>query len=83
MTDNDYKKATENLKKAVPLMMKNHVPVTPANYALWYTYVDKAIPNLNIEMDSAIEKYGICHPLQGKTSTPTTLRAEQKLIAKS
>lgn len=65
MTDNDYKKATANLKKAVPLMMKNHVPVTPANYALWYTYVDKAIPSLNIELDAAIEKFGICPPATG------------------
>ncbi|MCL9780853.1 diguanylate cyclase [Vibrio sp. S4M6] len=67
MTDNDYKKATENLKKAVPLMMKNHVPVTPTNYALWYTYVDNAIPSLNAEMDAAIEKFGICPPATGAT----------------
>lgn len=62
MANNDYKKATENLKKAVPLMMKNHVPVTPANYALWYTYVDKAIPSLNIELDSVIDEHGLCPP---------------------
>ncbi|MGL5108637.1 MAG: GGDEF domain-containing protein, partial [Vibrio ordalii] len=34
MTSDDFKRSTANLKKAVPLMMKNHVAATPANYAL-------------------------------------------------
>ncbi|KJY82791.1 diguanylate cyclase [Vibrio galatheae] len=62
MTDDDFKKSTENLKKAVPLMMKNYVAATPANYALWYTYVDNAIPQLNRELDSVVENFGICPP---------------------
>lgn len=67
MTDEDFKKSTTNLKKAVPLMMKNHVAATPANYALWYTYVDNAIPALTQELDEAINHYGICPPTTGKT----------------
>ncbi len=43
-------------------MMKNHVAATPANYALWYTYVDNAIPQLNRELDSVVENFGICPP---------------------
>ncbi|MEZ8100758.1 GGDEF domain-containing protein [Vibrio bivalvicida] len=66
MTDNDFKKSTDNLKRAVPLMMKNHVAATPANYALWYTYVDNAIPQLNRELDSVLENYGICPPAAGE-----------------
>ncbi|MEF1291066.1 GGDEF domain-containing protein [Vibrio sp. M260118] len=65
MTD-DFKKSTDNLKKAVPLMMKNHVAATPANYALWYTYVDNAIPQLNRELDSVVENFGICPPAAGE-----------------
>jgi len=66
MTDDDYKRSTANLKKAVPLMMKNHVAATPANYALWYTYVDNAIPQMNRELDSVLENYGICPPATGE-----------------
>ncbi|MCW8333661.1 diguanylate cyclase [Vibrio sp. SCSIO 43135] len=62
MTSDDFKKSTLNLKKAVPLMMKNHVAATPANYALWYTYVDNAIPQLNQEMDMVLENFGLCPP---------------------
>lgn len=47
-------------------MMKNHVAATPANYALWYTYVDNAIPQLNRELDSVLENYGICPPAAGE-----------------
>ncbi|WP_394126011.1 GGDEF domain-containing protein [Vibrio hepatarius] len=66
MTDDDFKKSTANLKKAVPLMMKHHVAATPANYALWYTYVDNVIPQLNRELDGVIENYGVCPPAAGE-----------------
>ncbi|MDA0150590.1 GGDEF domain-containing protein [Vibrio sp. LaRot3] len=66
MTEDDFKKSTANLKKAVPLMMKNHVAATPANYALWYAYVDNAIPKLNFELDTIIENFGICPPASGE-----------------
>lgn len=47
-------------------MMKNRVSTTPANYALWYTYVDNAIPQLNKDMDGVLEHYGICPPALGE-----------------
>ncbi|MGR5260414.1 GGDEF domain-containing protein [Vibrio astriarenae] len=67
MSKDEFVKATENLKKAVPLMMKNKVATTPANYALWYTYVDHVNPQLNSEMDSILENYGECPPSQAKS----------------
>ncbi len=32
------------------------------NYALWYTYVEQAIPQLNAEMDSVLQNFGLCPP---------------------
>ena len=61
MTD-EFKKSTDNLKKAVPLMMKNMVATTPANYALWYTYVDNAIPEMNAQIDNIVKQNGVCPP---------------------
>lgn len=66
MTDDDFKKSTLNLKKAVPLMMKHHVAATPANYALWYTYVDNTMPELNQELDVVLENFGLCPPASGE-----------------
>ncbi|EDP57393.1 GGDEF domain-containing protein [Vibrio sp. AND4] len=65
MTD-EFKKSTANLRKAVPLMFKNYVAATPANYALWYTYVDKTIPELNQELDMVLQNYDVCPPATHK-----------------
>ncbi len=46
-------------------MMKHHVAATPANYALWYTYVDNTIPRLNQEMDVVLDNFGLCPPASG------------------
>lgn len=62
MTNEDFQKAAENLRKAVPLMIKNQVPTTPENYALWYTYVAETQPELNEELDKIIDEYGLCLP---------------------
>lgn len=43
-------------------MIKNQVPVTPANYALWYAYVNEALPELNTEMDQILKHYDVCPP---------------------
>lgn len=62
MTKEDFQKAAENLRVAVPLMIKHQVPTTPPNYALWYTYVEETQPKLNEELDGIIAEYGICLP---------------------
>ena len=81
-----FQQSTENLRKAVPLMIKNQVPTTPTNYALWYTYVDNSLPQMNKELDQTIGDYGMCPPAAGenlyrtyvasKTETDIRLRAE-------
>ncbi len=92
MPDEVFKKSTANLKKAVPLMMKHHVAATPANYALWYTYVDHAIPQLNQEMDSVLAHFGLCPPSSGDLlyknfiaskaeTTVSELRANMEILA--
>jgi diguanylate cyclase len=63
MKKNDFQKSAANLKKAVPLMVKHHVPATPANYALWYTYVDQTIPELNADMDAILKDYEVLPPV--------------------
>ena len=45
------------LKKALPLMMRYHVPTTPLNYSLWYSDVSNEIPELNSKLDKLIAKY--------------------------
>lgn len=48
------------LKKAVPLMAKFAIPVTPMNYAIWYCYVAGSQPSLNQELDEIIARLGTC-----------------------
>lgn len=63
MKKNDFQKSAANLKKAVPLMVKHHVPATPANYALWYTYVEQTIPELNHDVDSLLTEHNVLPPV--------------------
>lgn len=48
------------LKKAIPLMVKYKMPVTPINYAIWYCYVQGDNPQLNEELDKVIGQYNTC-----------------------
>ncbi|WP_338362569.1 GGDEF domain-containing protein [uncultured Pseudoalteromonas sp.] len=48
------------LKKAIPLMVKHRMPVTPINYAIWYCYVQGNKPALNAELDHVIAEYQTC-----------------------
>ncbi|MFC0117481.1 GGDEF domain-containing protein [Pseudoalteromonas xiamenensis] len=50
------------LKKAVPLMVKYAIPVTPMNYAIWYCYVSGSQPALNQELDATIAHLATCPP---------------------
>jgi len=50
--------AAERLRKAVPIMVKHGIPVTPLNYALWYTYVANEDPSLNQRIDDIVAAYG-------------------------
>lgn len=56
----EFSQSTQYLKEAVPLMIKYQIPTTPANYALWYTYVSQTHPKLNEAIENAISKQGYC-----------------------
>ncbi|WP_299788886.1 GGDEF domain-containing protein [uncultured Shewanella sp.] len=58
--------AAQNLKKAVPLMLKHQIPTTPTNYALWYAYVGEQNPALNIQLDTIVEQYQTCPPVNSE-----------------
>lgn len=44
----------KTLKQTIPLLLKHRIPAIPTNYALWYTYVDKANSALNEEIEQAL-----------------------------
>lgn len=60
-------KSADNLKKAVPLMMKYQVPTTPLNYSLWYRYVANDIPELNKQLDNLIANHDAIPPVQAES----------------
>ncbi len=62
MSDEKFLKSTTNLKQVVPLLINHKIPPTPANYALWYTYVDNMIPELTRDMQQVLTQYSSCPP---------------------
>ncbi|MBQ4831730.1 GGDEF domain-containing protein [Pseudoalteromonas sp. MMG010] len=68
--------SAQYLKKAIPLLIKNKMPVTPINYALWYSYVVGNHPQLNVELDAIIEKESTCSQEQAKVLFDTHLSTE-------
>ena len=59
MISGSVEQAAERLRKAVPIMVKHGIPVTPLNYALWYTYVSNEDPTLNQRIDEIVSAYGV------------------------
>ena len=58
MFNASVEQAAERLRKAVPIMVRHGIPVTPLNYALWYTYVTNEDPTLNKRIDEIVSAYG-------------------------
>lgn len=58
MSNDNFALTAGYLKKVVPLLMKYHVPATPPNYALWYTYVANANSELTQKIDESIRETG-------------------------
>ena len=58
MFNASVEQAAERLRKAVPIMVRHGIPVTPLNYALWYTYVTNEDPTLNQRIDEIVSAYG-------------------------
>ena len=53
---NDLAESLKNLKKVIPLMGKYSVPVTPINYAVWYTYVTESNSEVTKRLNIAINE---------------------------
>lgn len=53
---NDLAESLKNLKKVIPLMGKYSVPVTPINYAVWYTYVTESNNEVTKRLNKAINE---------------------------
>lgn len=66
MNANSYEFAATCLRKAVPLMVQHKVPVTPVNYALWYSYVGEEKPDLKARLDSILQTFGTCPASAGE-----------------
>ncbi|SFC82135.1 GGDEF domain-containing protein [Pseudoalteromonas denitrificans] len=62
VNNNTMTHSAECLRKAVPLMVKYNIAVTPSNYALWYTYVSGNHPKLNEKLNKALKQFGTCPP---------------------
>lgn len=55
----DVRKAADLLKQAVPHMVRHDLPPNPVQYALWYSYCQGQMPELNRRLDK------ITHELPG------------------
>jgi diguanylate cyclase len=66
MSPNNFEFAADCLRKAVPLMVQHKVPVTPINYALWYSYVGEDKPDLKTRLDAILKTFGTCPASTGE-----------------
>jgi len=53
-TEHDAQKASENLRRVIPLINKHRTPVNPVNYAVWYEYVSGDNLKLKDELDKQL-----------------------------
>lgn len=67
MEAGSFEDAADRLRRAVPLMVQFKVPVTPVNYALWYSYVRGDRPALKSRMDALLKTYGTCPETAGES----------------
>jgi diguanylate cyclase len=69
--DDEAQSASENLRKALPLINKHKTPVNPVNYAVWYEYVSGNNQDLTNVLDQHLRK-----------NEPITAEVTQKLYEK-
>ena len=53
-TQTSAEESAELLRMTLPLMARHKIPVTPVNYAVWYSYVSRNNGALNAEIDRLI-----------------------------
>ena len=70
MKDADFEtelgESVQNLKRVLPLMSKQRIPTTPANYALWYDYVTRRNDALCKDMEGHLRSGGTLSPAVSK-----------------
>ena len=66
MAKENLQASFDNLKNTVPLLLKHKVSAEPTNYALWYTYVSNASPDLNEKLDEAVQGNQGISPLKSE-----------------
>jgi diguanylate cyclase len=54
--EDEFQKASENLRQALPLVNKFKTPVNPVNYAVWYEYVSGDNAELIDAIDTRLRK---------------------------
>ncbi|GAC16166.1 GGDEF domain-containing protein [Aliiglaciecola lipolytica] len=66
MSAKDIEQSFVTLKQTVPLLVKHKISAVPTNYALWYTYVSNDLPELNEQLDAAVENQSQLSELKAK-----------------
>jgi len=56
----DADQAALYLRKAVPKMIEHDIVPNPFNYTLWYSYYSNKFPQLNLELDYVVDRFGTC-----------------------
>lgn len=54
--EHEFQRASENLRRALPLVNKHQTPVNPVNYAVWYEYVSGDNAELVNAIDTRLRK---------------------------
>ena len=58
----ETREAAELLKQAIPQMVRHDIPPTPVHYALWYSYCQGNLPDLNRRLDKTTEDFASFPP---------------------
>lgn len=53
-TDPSYDRSVHIVRSAIPRMSELKIPITPANYAVWYEYLNESNHELRVEMDALL-----------------------------
>ncbi|MBI3584739.1 MAG: diguanylate cyclase [Nitrospinae bacterium] len=56
---NEFKESSNIVKKAIPFLSKNKIPLTPENYKVAYEYYSGNIPDLKNSVDGLLDSGGL------------------------
>jgi diguanylate cyclase len=52
----NFEQTVAILRSAIPRMSEHKIPMTPANYAVWFSYLSEADPELRHEMQALLQR---------------------------